>query len=157
MSMQQIKIGDVARDVITGFTGVVVARSQWLNNCDRLQLQPREAKDGKPVAATSFDEPNLEFVESTDLRVIPPNLPADPTRIRDVVRDRVTGLSGVVVGVTTWMNGCRRITVQPKELKDGQPVEPSTIDEPDLERLERPSNVPPQPDTGGPRPEPRRR
>lgn len=151
-----IGFGDVARDRITGFTGVVTARTRWLNNCDRLVLQPREVKDGKPIASTSFDEPNLEFVEHTDIEIIKVERPGEPVELGDTVEDKITGLAGVAIGRTEWMNGCSRVCVQPKELKDGIPVESTTFDESDLRIVSRPEVAPKPKKTGGPRPEPRR-
>lgn len=59
----KIKVGDEVRDTITGFSGVVVCRSEWMYGCLRIAVQPRELKDGKPVeqpAATgSFDRPDI--------------------------------------------------------------------------------------------------
>ena len=61
--MKSIKLGDVARDTITGFTGVVIADTRWLHGCRRLTLQPRELKDGKPIESVTFDEPQLAMIE----------------------------------------------------------------------------------------------
>lgn len=36
----------------------------------------------------------------------------------DLGRDRITGYEGVVVAITTWLNGCVRITLQPRKLKE---------------------------------------
>jgi hypothetical protein len=47
---------------ITGFKGVIVARSQWLNNCNTYGVKSRELKDGKPMENQFFDEPSLELV-----------------------------------------------------------------------------------------------
>lgn len=63
-SMQRIELGDVARDTITGFTGVVVADTKWLHGCRRLSLQPQELKDGRPMEGATFDEPQLELVRA---------------------------------------------------------------------------------------------
>jgi hypothetical protein len=60
--MASIKLGDVARDTITGFEGVVIGDTKWLHGCRRLTLQPRELKDGKPIDPLSFDEPQLVLV-----------------------------------------------------------------------------------------------
>lgn len=57
-----VNLGDVARDTITGFTGVVIAETKWLHGCRRLTIQPQELKDGKPVDACSFDDPQVELV-----------------------------------------------------------------------------------------------
>lgn len=72
------------------------------------------------------------------------------------VRDRVTGLEGIVVGRHEYLYGCRRYSVQPVELKDGKPVEGTSFDEDALEVL---IEAPPHEvkDTGGPQREPSRR
>jgi hypothetical protein len=88
-------------------------------------------------------------------------------QLGDVVKDRISGFSGVVIGITQWMYGCRRISVQPQELKDGKPIEHVGFDEPQLVLLERgafkpiattaPIELADLRRTGGPRPEPSRR
>lgn len=40
----------------------------------------------------------------------------------DRVKDEITGLSGIVIAVTQWLNGCVRMQVQPEKLKDGIPT-----------------------------------
>lgn len=42
-----------------------------------------------------------------------------PAQLGDEVKDSVSGFRGVVVAVTDWLNGCKRITVQPPIKKDG--------------------------------------
>lgn len=74
----------------------------------------------------------------------------------DVVVDTITGFTGVVIGDTKWLHGCRRLSVQPRELKDGKPIDFITIDEPQL-RLVEAEVATGTSDTGGPRPEPQRR
>lgn len=70
--MARIGLGDLARDRVTGFTGIVIARTEWLSNCDRLTLQPRELHEGKIIDAATFDEPHVELVETTDLSLTTP-------------------------------------------------------------------------------------
>lgn len=78
----------------------------------------------------------------------------------DIVKDNITGFEGVAVSVTQWLAGCRRIGVQPRELRDGKPIEALSFDEPQLTIVERaPAAFIPTPEpavTGGPRPEPQR-
>lgn len=62
--VKQIQLGETARDTISGFEGVVIADTKWLHGCRRLTLQPRALKDGQPIAAATFDEPQLELVEA---------------------------------------------------------------------------------------------
>lgn len=62
--MKKLQLGDLAKDTITGFEGIVIAVTHWLNGCDRLVLQPRSLdKDGRVVSSESFDETQLELVE----------------------------------------------------------------------------------------------
>jgi hypothetical protein len=53
----------------------------------------------------------------------------------DVVKDKITGLQGVVVSTHDYMYGCRRFSVQPMQLHEGKPVEPSSFDEPQLDLI----------------------
>lgn len=74
----------------------------------------------------------------------------------DFARDTITGFEGIVVATTDWLYGCRRLTLQPKAMHDGKPIEPQTFDEPQLELVSK-EEVKGKNDTGGPRPEPVRR
>src|SRR5690349_8071573 len=60
---EDIELGDVVRDTITCYVGVVVAYTTWLNKCRRITVQSRELKDGKPIEACAFDIEQLEIVE----------------------------------------------------------------------------------------------
>lgn len=58
------KLGDLAKDSVTGFKGVVVACCEWLHGCARLTLQPQELdKDGKPRETQTFDSLQLVVVK----------------------------------------------------------------------------------------------
>ena len=54
-----IKLGSKAKDVITGFSGIVVSRVQYITGCDQYCLTPK-LKDGLVVAGEYFDENRLE-------------------------------------------------------------------------------------------------
>lgn len=56
--------GDLAKDKVSGMTGVVASRADHLYGCNRYWIQPRELKDGKPVDGQWFDEDALEMVEA---------------------------------------------------------------------------------------------
>ena len=60
----KFNIGDKVKDTITGFQGIITARTQWLNNCNTYNVQSQELKDGQPTDRVFFDEPQLELVES---------------------------------------------------------------------------------------------
>lgn len=58
-----IKLGSKVRDKVTGLEGIAIARTEWLNGCFRIVIQPQEFKDGKPVESYCVDEPQLEVVD----------------------------------------------------------------------------------------------
>lgn len=58
-----IDLGDRVRDAITGFSGVVVAKTTWLHGCDRLIVQPEGLDKGKLHATETFDELQLVLVK----------------------------------------------------------------------------------------------
>lgn len=60
-----IQLGDVAKDTVSGFEGVVIGVTQWLHGCRRLSLQPRKLRDGKTIDYQSFDEPQLVLVKKS--------------------------------------------------------------------------------------------
>lgn len=70
-----------------------------------------------------------------------------------MVRDKITGLTGIAVCRTDWLHGCCRIGVQSQQLHDGKPIDPQYFDEPQLEVVtEEPKRDAPA--TGGPRNDP---
>lgn len=66
-------LGEKARDPLSGFEGIVVARTEWLYGCVRLALQPRGLHEGKPIEAQWFDQAQVEVVEE---KPIATSLPA---------------------------------------------------------------------------------
>jgi hypothetical protein len=64
-----IQLGDKAKDKITGFTGVAVAKTEYLTGCTRVSLQSQELHEGKPVDWQSFDEDQLELIEEPESEV----------------------------------------------------------------------------------------
>ncbi len=62
---KKINNGDFARDLVSGFQGMVVADTTWLYGCRRLSIQPTGLdKDGQPIGNRTFDEPQLELIET---------------------------------------------------------------------------------------------
>ena len=56
----EVQLGDKAKDSVTGFEGICVARTEWLNGCIRCSLQSDKLdKEGKPQDSQVFDEPQL--------------------------------------------------------------------------------------------------
>ena len=61
----RIQLGDKATAVITGFTGIVVARVDYLTGCSQLCLQPQGLDEkGQPFESRYFDEPYVDLEEA---------------------------------------------------------------------------------------------
>lgn len=143
-------IGDMARDTLTGFEGLVVGRTSFLGRVDQLYIRPRALKDGKPVKGQGFDEQLVEFVSKGDIPITAPVRAKQHVELGDTVRDPITKLEGTVTAMTTWLEGCVIVEVQPRELKDSLPVERSAFDERALDILRKASPRAEKAYTGGP-------
>ena len=51
----------------------------------------------------------------------------------DYIKDPISGLKGIAVARTIWLWGCIRISIQPKNVKDGKPADEVWFDENRLE------------------------
>jgi hypothetical protein len=59
-----IELGSRVRDRITGFSGIVISRHEYLAGCVRWGVQPEALdKDGKMLDDKVFDEPQLELLK----------------------------------------------------------------------------------------------
>ncbi len=58
-----VELGDMVRDRLTGFTGIVVNQTEWLYGCVRCSVQSIDLHEGKPIALECFDYDQLVLVE----------------------------------------------------------------------------------------------
>ncbi len=58
-----VNLGDRVEDKVTGFTGIVTSIVMYLNGCRRIAIQTKALKDGAPIAAQYFDEPQIIVLE----------------------------------------------------------------------------------------------
>ena len=58
-----------AIDVVTGFTGTIVSRVEYLTGCTQYCLKPRIDKEGNPRDGIYFDEQSLEIFEDKPVEV----------------------------------------------------------------------------------------
>ena len=59
--MAKIKLGDIVTDRISGYEGIVIARTEWLYGCTGIGVQSTGLKDDGTKRDTQwFDEPSLD-------------------------------------------------------------------------------------------------
>jgi hypothetical protein len=62
---QKIQLGDRVKDIVTGFTGIAIGRTEWLNGCARITVQPEKLTKENKIADTGcFDEPQLVLIKA---------------------------------------------------------------------------------------------
>ena len=54
-----VKLGEKVTDSITGFSGIAVARTEYLYGCVRITVEPTQLSEGKPIEPCHFDEQRL--------------------------------------------------------------------------------------------------
>ena len=50
-------------------------------------------------------------------------------------KDKITGFQGILTARVEYLTGCNRYCIQPKELKDGKPIDSIYFDEAQIEIL----------------------
>lgn len=53
------ELGEVLKDVVTGFEGVAMGRTQYSTDCNHYGLASQKLKDNKPIEWQWFDETRL--------------------------------------------------------------------------------------------------
>jgi hypothetical protein len=57
-----IKLGQEVKDIVTGFTGIVMSQIEYLNGCKRYGISPKVGKDNKMEEWTYVDEQQLVVI-----------------------------------------------------------------------------------------------
>jgi hypothetical protein len=57
--------GDEAKDLVTGFRGIITARTTWLHGCDRISITPSKlGRTALPIKEQTFDEQRIEVIKA---------------------------------------------------------------------------------------------
>jgi len=92
---ERIKLGDLVKDVYSGFTGVAASKAEFLHGCLRIGIEPTKLnKDGNKQEMEYFDEPRVKVIKRQEIKDLskpeprrktggpqkPPRRNADPRR-----------------------------------------------------------------------------
>ncbi len=122
-SIREATLGAYAREIISGFEGVIIGKTLHVNGCHRVVIQPTKLKDGEPLSALSVDVQQVELVP--DVAVITcGNIGLDWGNVKLGVRarDLITPYTGIVVSKTEWFGGKKRVGIQSTELNAGKAI-----------------------------------
>jgi len=64
----KFNLGDEVKDLITGFSGIVYSRTQWIHNCNTYGIKSKTLKDNKPMDNEFFDEPQLQIIAEKQIK-----------------------------------------------------------------------------------------
>lgn len=111
--------GDLAKDLVTGFTGIITARTTWLHGCDRVAITPNKlGKDGEPIKEASFDEQRVEVIKKGK---VPAVLPTAETLLGlplgAEAKDQVTGFTGIISALIVTISGEIYVQIEREKLK----------------------------------------
>lgn len=131
-----IQLGTRVRDLITGMTGVAIARTEWLYGCARVGVESVEIKkDGKPSDAVWLDEQRVEAVDGE--KAFTPVTPQEyPIKLGSKIKDKLTGFSGLAVAKTVWFSGSTTFQIEPTTMHEGKPVEAHCFEAQRVELIE---------------------
>ncbi len=68
MKFEKVSLGDKVKDVITGYQGTVIAKTEWMNGCHRVTVQSEGLKeDGSARESHHCDVQQIELLEESEL------------------------------------------------------------------------------------------
>jgi len=56
------ELGIEAKDIITGFSGIIMSRSEHLTGCNVYSISPKTLQEGKLAETQWFDESRIEKI-----------------------------------------------------------------------------------------------
>ena len=132
MKLEDIQLGDKARDRLSGYTGILCSVTVELSGWTRFGIQPYDDTGKTFIDAYNVDWQSLEVIEKQVVPVIEPQELSVGNG--DTVTDKVSGYHGVIVTKAVHSNGCTRFKVRSKDNlgQDGMPIdvwfEPSQLE-----------------------------
>jgi len=61
--------GDQAKDMITGFEGVITGRADYITGCNQYLIQPIK-EDGEFIESRWMDENRLEIIKKAVIKIV---------------------------------------------------------------------------------------
>ena len=66
-----ITLGDEVKDVLSGFTGIVISRCEYLTGCNQLFILPKSEKANEIKDGHWFDIERIEKIANRKVDVVP--------------------------------------------------------------------------------------
>lgn len=112
--MNDLKLGNRMTDITTGFTGLAVNRTEFMNGNVQFSLQQPIKADGVMPDAISIDHHMLDLVDEGIAARVTPSTFESPIVLGNEVECLVTGTRGIATMKTYYLNGCAAYLVTGK-------------------------------------------
>lgn len=121
--MSNIKLGFVAKDMVTGLRGVIICKAEHYGSANRWSLQLLSQGEGEKDYPNCYDIDEVQLKLDPEIQLCPlvePVAPADynPTKFGEEAEDTVTGFKGIVTAKFTFLNGCVHYRLEAKPTKE---------------------------------------
>jgi hypothetical protein len=123
-------LGCIGRDNLSGFEGLVYARTDYMYGCSRYHIQPIKLKDDGSIGdIETFDVQRIICVKEAEAGI---QIVRSKMEFGNQVRDLITNIEGIVTGITTYLYGeTPSITIEQKRCApDGSPAKSLFFHEP---------------------------
>lgn len=110
--MNQIKLGSLVRDQVSGFQGIALIRIVRPNGNVRVCVAPRVGEDNKMPESYDIDEHLLEVVGEGVTDLARPLVETE-IELHDKVQDRFSDVEGTVIERREHLSGCVEFIIQP--------------------------------------------
>ena len=132
----EINIGDEAKDIVTGITGTVVVRHDYLYGVPRVGIQPQGSFEGKAHETIHIDILQAELVKK-DAVSRKGTAKTSTIPLGAKCKCKVTNYDGVCTGKAEWLYACTKILIQPQKNNPRtlMPLDPAWFDEPGVELI----------------------
>ena len=131
-----IEIGDEAKDTVTGISGIVVVKHNYLYGIPRIGIQPTGSFEGKPHESIHIDILQGELIKkaAVDRKGTAPKTLLE---LGAKGKCRITGFEGICTGRAEWLYSCTKVLLQSEKLDfwTRKPREGVWLDEPGIKVL----------------------
>jgi len=125
---EQIELGDLVRDVITGREGPVVQMETSLWRCRRPSVYYEKMDGNGHDRIVTYDEGQLEIRKKKHLKPKKDTSDQPVIQLGDLVECLITGFQGVATAREEFLYRCDRLSVQPVSKEKNKMDDAFTMD-----------------------------
>lgn len=81
-NMKEAKLGDKVEDTVSGYKGICVSITDFINGCKRISIQPKIKKDGSLPDDKWFDIEQVKVLKSKVVKTLAPSGGPMPHEVR---------------------------------------------------------------------------